>query len=178
MILEGDEYYFENYSQLEASEKSIISQKPLDAGFFIPAHPVWLIVPYALYLTFASFLCPITCLPSFLPLAPLLTSLGTSYPVMMGSFSALFGAIHMGEALQAWHLAREVYNLNPVTSGLWSVTGFFFGLVGFWPLAFPDVFLRMSDSYCTMPGVWCLNVNKSDLPAGWKDLRYHYYVSR
>ena len=164
MIPAENEYYLENSSLLEISEqRSIISHKPLDAGFFIPAHPVWLIVPYALYLTFASYLCPVTCLPPFLPLAPLLTSLGTTSPVMMGSFSALFGSIHIGEALQAWHLARNVYSLNMVTSGLWAFTGGFFGLVGFWPLAFPDIFLPMSDMYCSIPGVWCLNVKKSQL---------------
>ena len=149
---------------MEISEqRSIISQKPLEAGFFIPAHPMWIIVPYALYLTFSSYLCPVVCLPPFLPLAPLLTSLGTSFPLMMGSFSALFGAIHIGEAMQAWHLARDVYSLDMVTSGLWAFTGGFFGLVGFWPLAFPDLFLPMSDIYCSLPFVWCLNVKKSEL---------------
>ncbi len=108
MIPPGNEYqYFENNSLFEISEqRSIISHKPLEAGFFIPAHPVWIIVPYALYLTFSSYLCPVTCLPPFLPLAPLLTSLGTSFPLVMGSFSALFGLVRFRYFNRKWRLSK------------------------------------------------------------------------
>ena len=100
---ENEYFYFENHSLMGISEqRSIISHKPLEAGFFIPAHPMWIIVPYALYLTFSSYLCPLTCLPPFLPLAPLLTSLGTSFPLMMGSFSALFGLVRFRHFNRKW----------------------------------------------------------------------------
>ena len=94
-----EERIFSNSSFFEDSERSIITNIQLNEGFFVPAHPLWMVlVPYGLYLTFASYLCPTTCLPSFLPLAPLATFLGTSFPLLMGTVSAISVSLHIGEA--------------------------------------------------------------------------------
>ena len=159
MTFLGEDRIFQNISFFEVSDRSIISSIQLNEGFFVPAHPLWMIlVPYGLYLTFASYLCPTTCLPSFLPLAPLATFLGTSFPLLMGTLSAVAGSLHIGEAVQAWHLARNVYSLNSVTVSLWTFNVFFFGIFGFWPLAFPDLFYSVRDVYCAVPGASCFNV--------------------
>lgn len=159
MNFSGEDQFLKNSSFFEESERSIVSSIQLNEGFFVPAHPLWMIlVPYGLYLTFASYLCPTTCLPAFLPLAPLATLLGTSFPLLMGTLSAVAGSLHIGEAVQAWHLARNVYGLNSVTVSLWTFNVFFFGIFGFWPLAFPDHFYLVRDVYCAVPGASCFNV--------------------
>ena len=150
---------FQNNSLYELSDRSIITSIQLREGFFVPAHPLWMIlVPYGLYLTFASYLCPTTCLPSFLPLATLATFLGTSFPLLMGALSAVAGSLHIGEAIQAWHLARNVYSLNSIAVSLWTFNVLFFGIFGFWPLAFPDIFYSVRETYCAIPGALCFNV--------------------
>ena len=151
---------FQNNSLYELSDRSIITSIQLREGFFVPAHPLWMIlVPYGLYLTFASYLCPTTCLPSFLPLATLATFLGTSFPLLMGTLSAMIGILHIGVyPIQAWHLATNVYSLNSVTVSLWIVNVFLFGIFGLWPLAFPDIFYLVRDTYCAIPGASCFNV--------------------
>ena len=151
---------FQNNSLYELSDRSIITSIQLREGFFVPAHPLWMIlVPYGLYLTFASYLCPTTCLPSFLPLAPLVTLLGTSFPLLMGTLSAMIGILHIGVyPIQAWHLATNVYSLNSVTVSLWIVNVFLFGIFGFWPLAFPDIFYSVRETYCAIQGALCFNV--------------------
>ena len=71
MTFLGEDQIFQNSSFFEVIDRSIISSIQLNEGFFVPAHPLWMIlVPYGLYLTFASYLCPTTCLPSFLPGLP------------------------------------------------------------------------------------------------------------
>ena len=53
--------------------------------------------------------------------------------------SAIAAALHVGEAIQAFFLASFQYNLNPLVVLLWTLNVFFFGIFGFWPLAFPQV---------------------------------------
>ena len=141
------------------SERTVISSIQLNDGFFVPAHVVSMIlVPYGLYLTFASYLCPTTCLPSFLPLASLATTLGTTLNPLMGVVSAVAAGLHVAEAVKAYYLASSVYGLNSVTVLLWTLNVFLFGIFGFWPLAFPDFFYSVSDFYCSLPGAACFNV--------------------
>merc|ERR1719318_1199488 len=76
-----------------------VSDIQLAPGYFVPAYPLFmLLVPYGLFLTFSSFLCPSTCIPSSLPL-------GTHANFLMGSISAVAAALHVGEAVQAWYLS-------------------------------------------------------------------------
>ena len=148
-------------AELEARLLGLVpaSTTQLQPGFLVPAHPLWVVlVPYGLYLTFASYLCPTTCLPSSLPLAPLATFLGTNFNFLMGSISAVAAALHVGEAVQAYYLARYFYHLNPLTVILWTINVFFFGIFGFFPLAFPDLFYFISDEYCRLPTVICIGV--------------------
>jgi len=132
----------------------------LDHGYFVPAHPLFqVLVPYGLYLTFASFICPEKCLPGFLPLAPLAIFLGTNFNLLMGIISAIAAALHVGEAVQAFFLASLQYNLNPLVVLLWTLNVFFFGIFGFWPLAFPQVFQDNKATYCSLPGSLCFNTD-------------------
>ena len=136
-----------------------ISNRQLNEGFFIPAHPVWMVlVPYGLYLTFASYLCPLTCLPSFLPLAPLATFLGTNFNLLMGVISFVAASLHVTEAVEVAYLTTSVYRLNPPTVVLWIINVFLFGIFGFWSIAFPDIFYSVRDFYCSIPGALCFNV--------------------
>ena len=57
--------------------------------------------------------------------------------------SAIAAALHVGEAVQALFLASLQYNLNPLVVLLWTLNVFFFGIFGFWPLAFPQVTMLM-----------------------------------
>ena len=57
--------------------------------------------------------------------------------------SAIAAALHVGEAVQAFFLASLQYNLNPLVVLLWTLNVFFFGIFGFWPLAFPLVKMLM-----------------------------------
>jgi hypothetical protein len=148
----------------------------LEDGYFVLAHPLFMVlVPYGLYLTFASYLCPTTCLPASLPLASLANYLGNNYNFLMGVISAIAAALHVGnvliyttcpclprfpvagEAVQAWFLASVHYRLNSVSILLWTLNVFFFGITGFWPLAFPQFFQDVKDTYCVLPGALCLN---------------------
>jgi len=115
------------------------------------------LVPYGLYLTFSSFLCPTTCLPSFLPLSSLATFLGTSFNPLMGVISVIAATLHIGEAVLAWILASAYYHLNSLTVLLWTLNVFFFGIFGFWPLAFPQVFQDVKSTYCSLPGATCFH---------------------
>ena len=136
-----------------------VSDIQLPGGYFVPAYPLSMVlVPYGLFLTFSSFLCPSTCLPSFLPLSSLATYLGTNYNFLMGSISAIAAALHVGEAIQAWYLSSIIYRLNRLSIILWTLNVFFFGIFGFWPLAFPDFFNSVKDIYCSLPAATCFNV--------------------
>ena len=149
-----------NY-EITGVERTIlpISDIQLPDGYFVPAYPLSMVlVPYGLFLTFSSFLCPSTCLPSFLPLSSLATYLGTNYNFLMGSISAVAAALHVGEAIQAWYLSSIIYRLNSLSIILWTLNVFFFGIFGFWPLAFPDFFYSVKDIYCSLPGATCFNV--------------------
>ena len=148
-----------NYSEVIDRTSLPTSVIQLNQNFFVPANIISMIlVPYGLYLTFTSFLCPTTCLPSWLPLAPLATYLGTNFNFLMGAISAVAAALHLGEAVQAYYLARYFYHLNPLTVILWTINVFFFGIFGFFPLAFPDLFYFISDEYCRLPTVICIGV--------------------
>ena len=130
----------------------------LQPDFFVPAYPLWMVlVPYGLYLTFTSYLCP-TCLPASLPAAPLARWLGTNANFLMGLVSAVAAALHVGEAAQAWFLASRVYRLHSTAVALWTLNVFLFGIFGFWPLAFPDIFYFVSEFYCDIPGAACFGV--------------------
>ena len=58
-------------------------------------------------------------------------------------FSAIAAALHVGEAVQAFFLASYHYNLNPLVVLLWTLNVLFFGIFGFWPLAFPQVAIML-----------------------------------
>ena len=84
-----------------------ISGTTLGSAFFVPTHPLLLIgteyrvqsteyrdryininksslfsvICYGLYLTLCSAACPLSCLPSYLPLASLASHLGTHHPL-------------------------------------------------------------------------------------------------
>ena len=136
-----------------------VSEIQLNDGFFVPAYPLFMVlVPYGLFLTFSSYLCPTTCIPSFLPLGPLATFLGTNFNFLMGSISAIAAALHVGESIQAWYLSLVIYKLNRLSVILWTLNVFFFGIFGFWPLAFPATFYSVKDAYCSFPGATCFNV--------------------
>lgn len=135
------------------------SDLQLNDGYFVPAYPLFMVlVPYGLYLTFTSYLCP-SCLPSSLPLGPLATFLGTNFNFLMGVISAIAAALHVGEAVQAWYLASVFYGLSRTSVILWTLNVFFFGIFGFWPLAFPQVFQDNKSLYCNLPLAKCFNTD-------------------
>ena len=69
--------------------------------------------------------------------------------------SAIAAALHVGEAVQAFFLASLQYNLNPLVVLLWTLNVFFFGIFGFWPLAFPLVkMLMIKDSRLKKDSIW------------------------
>ena len=69
--------------------------------------------------------------------------------------SAIAAALHVGEAVQAFFLASLQYNLNPFVVLLWTLNVFFFGIFGFWPLAFPQVTkLTIKDSRLKKDSIW------------------------
>ena len=96
-------------------------------------------------------------------------------------FSAIAAALHVGEAVQAFFLASFQYNLNPLVVLLWTLNVFFFGIFGFWPLAYPQVaidndhdcgdrdvlhwtifiqvFQDNKATYCAIPGSLCFNTD-------------------
>ena len=81
----------------------------------------------------------------------------------MGALSAVAAALHVGEAVQAFYLANYHYGLNPLTVVLWTVNTFFFGIFGFFPLAFPSLFYYFSDEYCRLPTIICRGVHGIDV---------------
>jgi len=127
--------------------------------FFVPAHPVFMVlIPYGLFLTFTSFLCPLCLLPlAPLPLAPLATFLGLKFNSLMGILSFVAASLHIGEAIQAFEIAN-VYGLSLTSTLLWTANTLAFGIFGMWPLAFVDFFYSVSDTYCQFPGSSCFNV--------------------
>ena len=140
-------------------ERSIVTDIDLNPGFFVPPHLVALVlVPYGLYLLFSSYLCPLTCLPSWLPLASMASFLGTQFKLAMGLIILVTMAWHAKDAVLAWHLANNIYHLSPPTVAVWILSVVFFGIFGYWPLAFPDIFFSVSDTYCKIPGAICFNI--------------------
>ena len=110
-LLYDSSYWQDLDSQKDGVERTILpmSYIQLPDGYFVPAYPLSMVlVPYGLFLTFSSFLCPSTCVPSFLPLSSLASYLGTNYNFLMGSISAVAAALHVGEAIQAWYLSSII----------------------------------------------------------------------
>ena len=70
--------------------------------------------------------------------------------------SAIAAALHVGEAVQAFFLASLQYNLNPLVVLLWTLNVFFFGIFGFWPLAFPQAttMMMINDSRLKKDSIW------------------------
>merc|ERR1711990_358033 len=68
----------------EGDDANTTTTTVLNSGFFVPVHPVLgIVICYGLYLTFCSALCPLQCLPSYLPLGSLASYLGTQYHLAM-----------------------------------------------------------------------------------------------
>ena len=83
---------------------------PFKPTFFVPVHPVLmlgkgasnckrkftstiLVICYGMYLTFSSAICPLSCLPSALPVASFASNLGTSNPTGKISFLCLLSML-------------------------------------------------------------------------------------
>ena len=79
----------------------------------------------------------------FLSLGPHPMYSNTDFYEQTHYHSAIAAALHVGEAVQAFFLASLQYNLNPLVVLLWTLNVFFFGIFGFWPLAFPQVTMLM-----------------------------------
>ena len=142
-----------------ANTQYLESTLQLDDGYFVPAHPLLMVlVLYGLFLTFTSFICPLTCIPFSLPLGSFATFLGTNFNFLMGIISAIAAALHVGEAILAWYFSLFIYRLNTLSIILWTLNVFLFGIFGFWPLAFPELFYSVSDEYCSLPGASCFNI--------------------
>merc|ERR1712123_419796 len=106
---------------------------------------------YGLYLTFWSTLCPSNCLPSFLPLSSLASSLGTSYPVPMGILAITAAVLHLGEAAYTLYLTHVRHKFRPLTVALWTANVLLGGIFGLWVLVFPRVFWAVARVYCKIP---------------------------
>jgi len=91
--------------------------------------------------------------------SPELKNCNTDYYEQKHYHSAIAAALHVGEAVQAFFLASLQYNLNPLVVLLWTLNVFFFGIFGFWPLAFPQVFQDNKATYCSLPGSLCFNTD-------------------
>ena len=102
-----------------------------------------------------STLCPSTCLPSYLPLASLANSLGTSYPVPMGILGVTAALLHVGEAVYAYYLSTRKYKFRPLTVALWTLNILLGGIFGLWVLVFPETFWAVAQGYCKIPATFC-----------------------
>ena len=116
------------------------------------------VICYGLYLTFCSTLCPSSCLPSFLPLASLASSLGTSYPLPMAILGAAAAILHLGEAAYTFHLTHFRYKFRPLTTALWTGNVLLGGIFGLWVLIFPRAFWTVAQVYCKIPASFCYNL--------------------
>merc|ERR1711953_1433594 len=123
------------------------------------SHPVLLLVIcYGLYLTFCSAVCPLACLPSYLPAASLASNLGTEHPLVMWIVAGAAAGLHVAESLYCLHLTWVRLNMRPTVVLLWTVNILLAGIFGLWVLLFPKAFLSISGVYCRIPASFCYNV--------------------
>ena len=47
---------------------------------------------------------------------------------------------------------------DQITVALQTLNALAFGIFGFWPLAFPDLFYSVAPKYCTLPLAGCFNL--------------------
>ena len=88
---------------------------------------------YGLYLTFCSALCPLQCLPAYLPLGSLASYLGTEYHLAMSILAAVAAGLHVMESLYAFYLTRFKLNMKPATIALWTINILIAGIFGKFP---------------------------------------------
>ena len=74
--------------------------------------------------------------------------LGENAHGLVAALSAFAAVSHIGEAMYAFYLAGKIYKLRPINVLLWTLNTFFFGIFGFWPLAFPDFYFSIEEDYC------------------------------
>ena len=74
--------------------------------------------------------------------------LGENAHGLVAALSAFAAVSHIGEAMYAFYLAGKIYKLRPINVLLWTLNTFFFGIFGFWPLAFPDFYFSIEADYC------------------------------
>lgn len=85
---------------------------------------------YGLYLTFASAICPASCLPSYLPLAGLAKTLGTDYSEVMIVIAVGAFIAHICEAVTCVYFCKTRFKMQPLTILLWGVNVLIVGIFG------------------------------------------------
>ncbi len=89
-----------------------------------------LVIVYGLYLTFASAICPASCLPSQLPLAGLAKTLGTDYSEVMIVIAVGAFVAHICEAALCVYFCKTRFKMEPVTILLWGINVLVVGIFG------------------------------------------------
>ena len=122
-----------------------------ESEFFVVPHPLILVgIPYGIFLTFLSALFP-TSIPSFLPLGPLATWLGLTFPALMNFLSIFVIVTHLGEPFYVLHLVHKK-GIRRRQALLWVASAVFYGIFGAWPLYFQDFYQSAGqDIYCNLP---------------------------
>merc|ERR1712107_800911 len=144
--------------RMESTEENLEDNRVFKENFFVPAHPILFIaIVYGLFLTFASAICPQTCLSMYLPLGSFASMLGKDYSTVMIVIAVGAGLAHVGEALYCLHLTKNKHKMKKNIILLWTLNVFFVGIFGFWILLWPEYFLRISSWYCKIPASFCLN---------------------
>ena len=87
-------------------------------------------IAYGLYLTFASAMCPASCLPSFLPLAGLAKTLGTDYSEVMIVIAVGAFIAHICEAATCVYFCKVRFKMQPATILLWGINVLIVGIFG------------------------------------------------
>ena len=87
-------------------------------------------ISYGLYLTFASAICPASCLPSYLPLAGLAKTLGTDFSEVMIVIAVGAFIAHICEAVTCVYFCKTRFKMQPVTIILWGVNVLIVGIFG------------------------------------------------
>ena len=88
------------------------------------------VIVYGLYLTFASALCPASCLPSSLPLAGLAKTLGTDNSEVMIAVAVGAFLAHVCEAVTCVYFCKTRFKMQPGTTILWGVNVLIVGIFG------------------------------------------------
>ena len=89
-----------------------------------------LVIAYGLYLTFASAICPASCLPSSLPLADLARTLGTDYSEVMIVIAVGAFIAHICEAATCVYFCKVRFKMQPLTILLWGINVLIVGIFG------------------------------------------------